>query len=208
MVRADLWTLSALLLLQGCQNTPPAAAPTIISAERQPGCLYPDFASFNVPDGLKSPAVQISLNAGGTPTAANVVATSGSNYIDIEWVRALLRCKYTPATSNGRPIDSELIVSPGWTPRTAQKGIGRCIHPPYPVESKKKEEQGTVVVGFVIDPATRRAQSQVVSSSGHPRLDHAAKQYVDACLENERVRNDYPPGEPQRLQQVWQLKNY
>jgi hypothetical protein len=63
------------------------------------------------------------------------------------------------------------------------------------------------VVGFVVDPATRRAQSQVVASSGHPRLDDAAKQYVDACLENERVRNDYPPGEPQRVQQVWQLKN-
>ena len=211
-MRAHLWSLTALLVLHGCQTeTKPAstaAAPTLTSAQRLPGCLYPDFASLSaVPEGLVNPAVQISLNAQGTPTAASVVATSGSNYIDVEWVRALLRCKYAPATSNGRPIDSELIVSPGWNPRGPQKGLARCIYPPYPSESRKRGEQGTVVVGFVVDPATRRAQSQVVTSSGHPRLDDAAKQYVDACLENERVRNDYPAGEPQRVQQVWQLKN-
>ena len=205
-MRAYLWSLTAFLLLQGCQATPPAAAPTLTYAERQPGCLYPEFGA--VPEGLVTPAVQVSVNAQGAPTAASVVSSSGSRYIDDIWARALLRCKYSPAMSAGRPIDSELIVSPAWNPRAQQKGIGRCIYPPYPGEAKKKEEQGTVVVGFVIDPATRRAQSQVVSSSGHRRLDDAAKQFVDACLEHDAVRKDYPAGEPQTVQQVWQLKNY
>ena len=204
--------VTVLPLLQACQTAPqsvrPPASPPSTLATTMPGCLFPDFASVpSLPEGFVPIAFRISVNAQGNATAASVVTSSGSPAADQVWVAALLRCKYSPATANGQPIDSTVTESQTWNHRDRRKGLSRCRYPPYPSAARKNNEQGTVVVGFVIDPATRRAETQLVTSSGHPRLDETTKRYIDACLGHEEVRNDYPPGKPQQIRYEWQLRD-
>ena len=134
-----------------------------------------------------------------------MMASTGSPAADQAWVDALLRCKYSPGTVGGRASESTAAASYRWNHRAQRKGLNRCMRPAYPSVARKNNEQGDVVVGFVINPLTRRAETQLVTSSGHPRLDETTKRYVDACLEHEEVRNDYPPGEPQKISHGWRL---
>ena len=203
-MRSRLWLLTVLPLLLACQTEPqpahPAAAQPRTFATFQPGCLFPDFASVRpLPEGPVTVAFQVSVNAQGTATAVSMLTSSGSPMADQAWVDALLRCKYSPGTLDGRPSDSTAAASYRWNHRAQRKGLDRCMRPVYPSAARKNNEQGDVVVGFVINPLTRRAETQLVTSSGHPRLDETTKRSVDACLEHEEVRNDYPPGEPQRI---------
>jgi TonB family protein len=208
-VRARLW-LTVLPLLQACQTEPQPAQPAVsltTLARPLPGCMFPDFSSVPLlPEGRVPVAFRVSVNAQGTATAASVVTSSASPAADQIWVDALLRCKYSPATANGRPIDSIVTESHRWNHHERRKGLGRCHYPPYPSAARKNNEQGDVVVGFVIDPLTRRAETQLETSSGHPRLDETTKRHIDACLEHEEVRNDYPPGKPQKILHQWRLR--
>jgi protein TonB len=56
-----------------------------------------------------------------------------------------------------------------------------CKTPEYPSASKRLEETGTVVLNFLIGADGSVLQSKVESSSGHERLDEAARAALSLC---------------------------
>jgi protein TonB len=56
-----------------------------------------------------------------------------------------------------------------------------CRLPEYPAVSRRMEEQGTVVLEMLIDVDGRVSESKVAQSSGHPRLDEAAREALSLC---------------------------
>jgi protein TonB len=58
----------------------------------------------------------------------------------------------------------------------------RAPPPVYPRESQRKREHGTVILRVLVDSLGRPAQIQVEHSSGHERLDSAAREAVAKFL--------------------------
>lgn len=66
--------------------------------------------------------------------------------------------------------------------------------PRYPPQSRRLREQGLVVLRVLIDEKGQACSIEVESSSGHVRLDHAAKEAVAAAAFRPYVED----GEPRR----------
>lgn len=58
---------------------------------------------------------------------------------------------------------------------------GNCPRPAYPEISKRLEEEGTVVLRFLVAPDGKVLQADVEKSSGFKRLDDAARQGLANC---------------------------
>jgi periplasmic protein TonB len=56
-----------------------------------------------------------------------------------------------------------------------------CQKPEYPAASRRAEETGTVTLRFFIDEQGNAIKSEVVRSSGHKRLDEAARSALSLC---------------------------
>ena len=56
-----------------------------------------------------------------------------------------------------------------------------CEKPEYPPASKRLEEEGTVLLRFLIDVDGRVLESRVETSSGYDRLDQAARVALGRC---------------------------
>lgn len=56
-----------------------------------------------------------------------------------------------------------------------------CRRPEYPSLSRRMEESGTVVLSFLIGIDGRVLDSKIAQSSGHSRLDEAAREALSLC---------------------------
>ena len=56
-----------------------------------------------------------------------------------------------------------------------------CSEPEYPASSQRLGETGTVVLQFLIGTDGRVKDSKIATSSGHPRLDEAAREALGDC---------------------------
>jgi protein TonB len=56
-----------------------------------------------------------------------------------------------------------------------------CPTPQFPPASARAEETGTVTMRFYIDEEGRAVKSEIVRSSGHKRLDEAARAALSLC---------------------------
>ena len=66
--------------------------------------------------------------------------------------------------------------------KTGAKDVsGSCEPPDYPSISRRNEEEGTVVVAFLIAEDGRVVNSKIKSSSGFNRLDEAARAAFSKC---------------------------
>jgi periplasmic protein TonB len=93
-------------------------------------------------------------------------------------------------------IETESITVPEPTPTTTSSNAPSTAAPPmidsveyvqapppvYPRESQRKREHGTVVLRVLVDALGRPAQIQIERSSGHSRLDTAARDAVAKFL--------------------------
>ena len=61
---------------------------------------------------------------------------------------------------------------------SARIAAGRMPKPPYPVESRRKNQTGTVTIVFTVDETGRVVSASVQSSSGWPNLDNAATRTI------------------------------
>lgn len=64
--------------------------------------------------------------------------------------------------------------------------------PKYPPESKRSGEEGLVVLRVLINELGRAARVEVERSSGHPRLDAAARAAVERALFKPYIENGVP----------------
>ena len=53
--------------------------------------------------------------------------------------------------------------------------------PAYPMASRRNQETGTVVLRFLIDVSGALNRVEIAKSSGHTRLDEAAKAWIASC---------------------------
>ena len=89
----------------------------------------------------------------------------------------------------------------------AQIESSMCDIPEYPRESRKNQEMGTVVLRFLVGMDGKVLDSQIESSSGHRRLDEAARRGLSLC----RFKPGTVDGKAQqswaRIQYVWKLED-
>lgn len=82
-----------------------------------------------------------------------------------------------------------------------------CVKPAWPKESLRREEEGKVVINFLVGGDGKVLEARVRKSSGFPLLDQAAQQAVERC----RFSPEYVDGKPvqawQNLQYVWTLED-
>lgn len=81
-----------------------------------------------------------------------------------------------------------------------------CARPEYPPAALRAEETGTTTVRFLIDTDGRAIQSQVVRSSGHKRLDEAARQALSLCQFKPGTLDGKPERSSVDMQYVWKLE--
>ncbi|HLN24856.1 MAG TPA: energy transducer TonB [Patescibacteria group bacterium] len=80
-----------------------------------------------------------------------------------------------------------------------------CRPPDYPAISRRMGESGAVVVKFLIDENGAVLDSVVETSSGHPRLDDAAREALALCRFTPGTVDGKPERAWARLQYVWKL---
>jgi periplasmic protein TonB len=76
-----------------------------------------------------------------------------------------------------------------------------CQKPEYPWMAQRLGEEGTVVLRFLVSATGSVVQSQIASSSGHPRLDDAARDALSQC----RFRPATVDGKPE---ESWAVMRY
>ena len=81
-----------------------------------------------------------------------------------------------------------------------------CSNPVYPPASARAEETGTVTLRFYIDEEGRAVKSEIVRSSGHKRLDEAARAALSLCKFKPGTLDGKVVSMPGELQYVWRLE--
>lgn len=81
-----------------------------------------------------------------------------------------------------------------------------CGEPQYPSASKRLEESGTVVLRFLIDIDGRVVDSKVDTSSGHERLDKAAKDALTRCTFKPGTVDGKPEQSWASIKYTWRLQ--
>ena len=81
-----------------------------------------------------------------------------------------------------------------------------CRKPEYPAASKRLEEEGQVLLRFMIDEGGKVIESRIETSSGFARLDEAARMALSQC----QFKPGTADGKPERswasLKYVWRLE--
>jgi periplasmic protein TonB len=82
----------------------------------------------------------------------------------------------------------------------------QCQKPEYPRKSLRAEEQGTVVLQFLIGVDGRVADSKVERSSGFRDLDSAARAALSLCKFKPGTVNGQPEASWTRMEYVWKIE--
>ncbi len=80
-----------------------------------------------------------------------------------------------------------------------------CQKPEYPSISRRLEETGTVVLNFLIDVDGKVLDSKVAQSSGHGRLDEAARQALSLCAFKAGTVDGKPEQAWAQIRYTWTL---
>ncbi len=83
---------------------------------------------------------------------------------------------------------------------------GSCRLPQYPALSRRNHEMGTVIVTFLVDSDGTVLESRVESSSGHDRLDDAAREALALCHFQPGTVDGRPERSWARIRYVWKLE--
>lgn len=81
-----------------------------------------------------------------------------------------------------------------------------CKKPEYPSASKRLGETGSVLLRFLIDTDGRVKSSEVQSSSGHTRLDEAAREALSLCRFKPGLSDGKPVEAWASLRYTWRLQ--
>jgi len=83
----------------------------------------------------------------------------------------------------------------------------QCVKPVWPKQSLMREEEGTVVVNYVVDVDGKVVETRIRKSSGFPLLDQAAQQAIERCRFKPELEDGKPVQSSHYLQYVWSLEN-
>lgn len=164
---------SGPVLVVGWQHSAPAPGKPL--AEAMPAgaaaAPQPPLAEVVPEERLpEPPLVEVELPPVPWAEAAQVAAMEPSPLPERtpDW---LDRIRATaPATTS--VVDPKAAVEAAYVPATPDAEANDP--PPYPIESRRRGEQGTVLLLLQIDAQGKVEEVRLLRSSGHPRLDRAA----------------------------------
>jgi periplasmic protein TonB len=81
-----------------------------------------------------------------------------------------------------------------------------CPRPEYPAAARRAEEEGTVVLKFLVDVDGKVIQSQVDKSSGSNLLDDAARNALSRCLFKPGTLDGKPEQSWASMRYTWKLE--
>ena len=81
-----------------------------------------------------------------------------------------------------------------------------CRKPEYPAVSKRMEETGTVVVEFLVETDGHVSDSRIAKTSGHPRLDEAARSALSLCSFKPGTVDGKPERSWHQMAYTWKLE--
>lgn len=116
----------------------------------------------------------------------------------------------TVVTTSKPTTPPPVVAPPASTPtvRTAPiiNAAHSCDKPEYPAASKRLEEEGTVVVSFLIDIDGRVVDSKVEKTSGYDRLDQAARNALGKCKFKPGTVDGKPEQSWASIKYTWRLE--
>ena len=139
------------------------------------------------PPFIPPPEVQIAVTPPPTTTISAVTTTPPPP------VAAIVP---TPPPTAHVPVRVEPVID----------AAHNCATPEYPAASRRAEETGTVTVRFFIDEEGHAVKSEVVRSSGHKRLDEAARAALSLCKFKPGTVDGKVVPMARDLQYVWKLE--
>jgi len=80
-----------------------------------------------------------------------------------------------------------------------------CEEPEYPSTSRRNEEQGTVVLRFLIDVDGHVVDSKIATTSGFNRLDRAARDTLSRCVFKPGTVDGKPEQSWANIRYTWHL---
>lgn len=83
---------------------------------------------------------------------------------------------------------------------------GNCEKPEYPSASRRLEEEGTVFLRFLVGVDGKVIQSEVEKSSGHRRLDEAARAGLSRCQFRPATVDGKPEQAWASMKYTWRLE--
>ena len=135
------------------------------------------------------------VKADGVPSDTRVDVSSGHELLDAAAMAWIQDCRFSPAIVDGKP-------RPGWvkvpvafnSPRPLPPAGDPCDprYPEYPVESRRNGETGTVVLRVHVQADGWLSEISVRKSSGFPRLDAAAAEWIMNCRFKPATRDGAP----------------
>ena len=108
-----------------------------------------------------------------------------------------------PPPKPAAPVEAPKPRDPIKTP--AVVNASQCEKPEYPSTSRKLEEQGTVLLRFLVDVNGTVTDSAIAQSSGFKRLDEAARAALSKCQFKPATSDGQPVQEWATLKYTWQL---
>lgn len=100
-----------------------------------------------------------------------------------------------PVTAPAAPAAAQPVAAPApATPKTLTSGVQyvQAPRPDYPVQSKRLGEEGKVILRALINAEGRVERIEIQRSSGHPRLDDAAREAVQNALFRPHLEDGRP----------------
>ena len=194
--RVEPRTITAVLLSPEPEPVTPAAAPAVPTTPAVPAAAPPPVARPAAhPAARVKPAPQPRPHAVPplTPAPSSVATLAPS-------APAESAAAITPAPAPARPAEAATEApatpSPAMPATSAPKNVSHidCTipKPDYPDVSRRRGENGTAIVRFVVGLTGRIETAQLQSSSGSARLDEAALAAVHAGACRPYLENGTP----------------
>ena len=110
----------------------------------------------------------------------------------------------TPPPVAPPPAPPPPVAAPVRTP--AVVNARNCEKPAYPSASRRAEEEGTVVLRFLVDVDGKVLDSKVETSSGFARLDEAARSALSRCQFKPATADGKPEQSWASMKYTWRIE--
>ena len=179
-------------------------------------CKRPEYPTISLSTG-EAGVVLLRFHVGpeGKVIESAIARSSGFSRLDEAARKAIELCTFKPAMLDGEPTSAWAAIEYVWTirnpaPDSEITALPRllfttCEKPQYPVEARTSGESGNVELKFVVDPSGKVVESKIVRSSGHERLDMAARSALELCKFEPATRDGKPTTGTVQLEYEWSL---
>lgn len=113
-----------------------------------------------------------------------------------------------PDPASTAPVNTPRAAEPVKEPHRVAAVIDAkqaCEEPEYPSTSRRNEEQGTVVLRFLVDVDGHVVDSKIANSSGFSRLDRAARDTLSRCVFKPGTVDGKPEQSWANIRYTWHL---